>query len=515
MTEELRFPGVYVDEASSDVHTIAGVATSVTAFVGRTLRGPAHRPVLVHSFSEFTRTHGGLWAESPLGYSVALYFLNGGRDALICRVVNGAAKATVTLPAGLVLEAANEGTWGSRLRVRVEDAAAAAGEPVDSRFHLLVTDPDTGQVESFLDLSTQPEHPRFVTGVLGAGSQLVRVRGTVPAARPAASDAAPVGADPLEDVVSSAAFGSDGSDGNAITDEQISGAAARDARRGLWLLDLADIVNLIVIPPLTRTLDVGKATWDAAQAYAAHRRAVILVDPASGWTSPEAVISGLGALVTRTANGALFYPRVSWPDPLRGNRPGTFAPSGAVAGVIARTDASRGIWKAPSGLEATLLGVDQLDYPLTEGQIDRLNPLGVNCLRQFPGAGPVVWGARTLVGDDQPAPQWKYLSVRRTALHIEESLLRGTRWVVFELNDEPLWSQIRLSINSFMNDLFRQGSFQGRNAREAYLVKCDRQTMTQHDIDRGIVNIVVGFAPLKSAEFVFISVRQLAGQTSD
>lgn len=514
MTVNLTYPGVYVSEVSSGVRTVTGVATSITAFIGRTLRGPTDKPVLVQSFAEFTRVHGGLWAESPLSHAVAQYFLNGGRDALIGRVVNGAARATVTLPTGFGLEAANAGVWGARLRVRVEDAAAQPGEPADSCFNLLVKDTGTGQVESFLNVSTQQHHPRFVTSVVAAGSELVRVRGTVPAARPTASGAASPGRDPLEDAASSTAFGNDGVDGNTITDTQISGAGLEANRQGLWLLDLADIVNLIVIPPLTRTTDVGKATWDAALGYASDRRAVVLVDPPAGWANPDAVISGISAVTTRTANGALFYPRVKSPDPLRQNRLDTFAPSGAVAGVIARTDAARGIWKAPAGLEAALLGVDDLDYKLTDGQNGRLNPLGVNCLRQFPVAGRVVWGARTLVGADQLASEWKYLSVRRTALYIEESLFRGTQWVVFEPNDERLWSQIRLSVGAFMNDLFRQGAFQGSSPREAYLVKCDRETTTQHDIDRGVVNISVGFAPLKPAEFVIISIQQLAGQTA-
>ncbi|TYB39667.1 phage tail sheath family protein [Micromonospora sp. AP08] len=514
MTLNLSHPGVYVREVGSGVRTVTGVATSVTAFVGRALRGPTDRPVAVQGFAEFARVYGGLWTESPLSYAVSQYFLNGGRDALICRVHNGGAKATATLPTGFGLEAASEGAWGSRLRVRVENAAEETGDAPGTRFNLLVKDTATGQVESFLNLSTTPTHRRFVTNVLAAGSELVRIRGAVPATRPAASGAAPAGADPLEHAASSTGFGSDGSDGSAITDTQISDAALEAPKRGLWLLELADMVNLICIPPLTRTNDVGKTTWDAAQSYAARRRAIVLVDPPSGWANPDAVISGLSAHVTRTSNAAIYYPRVKCPDPLRENRPDTFAPCGAVAGVIARTDATRGIWKAPAGLEAVLLGVDELGYALTDGQNGRLNPHGVNCLRQFPIAGRVVWGARSLVGADQLASEWKYLPVRRTALHIEESLFRGTQWVVFEPNDEPLWSQIRLSVGSFMNDLFRKGAFQGKAPREAYFVKCDRETTTQSDIDRGVVNIAVGFAPLKPAEFVVVSIQQLAGQVA-
>jgi hypothetical protein len=192
----------------------------------------------------------------------------------------------------------------------------------------------------------------------------------------------------------------------------------------------------------------------------------------------------------------------------------TFAPAGAVAGVIARTDAQRGVWKAPAGIEATLIGVNELAVSLTDMEQGLLNPQGINCLRALPGAGRVVWGARTMRGSDRLADQWKYLPVRRTALFIEESLYRGTQWVVFEPNDEPLWSQIRLNVGSFMHNLFRQGAFQGTTPREAYLVKCDAETTTQNDINLGVVNILVGFAPLKPAEFVIIRIQQLAGQVA-
>jgi phage tail sheath protein FI len=212
-------------------------------------------------------------------------------------------------------------------------------------------------------------------------------------------------------------------------------------------------------------------------------------------------------------NAAVYFPRVNIPDPLQENRLEEFVPCGAVAGVYARTDAQRGVWKAPAGLEATLTGIGKLSYKLTEGECGQLSPLGVNCLRTFPEVGHVVWGARTLVGADQLASDWKYITVRRLALFIEESLYRGIKWVVFEPNDEPLWAKIRLNIGAFMQNLFRQWAFQGTTPREAYFVKCDSETTTQDDIDRGIVNILVGFAPLKPAEFVIIKIKQIAGQS--
>jgi phage tail sheath protein FI len=149
---------------------------------------------------------------------------------------------------------------------------------------------------------------------------------------------------------------------------------------------------------------------------------------------------------------------------------------------------------------------------LTDEENGQLNPLGINCLRAKVPVGPVVWGSRTLQGNDQLASEWKYIPVRRTALFIEESLYRGTQWVVFEPNDEPLWAQIRLNVGAFMHNLFRQGAFQGRTPRDAYFVKCDKETTTQNDINLGIVNIVVGFAPLKPAEFVIIKIQQIAGE---
>jgi phage tail sheath protein FI len=214
----------------------------------------------------------------------------------------------------------------------------------------------------------------------------------------------------------------------------------------------------------------------------------------------------------KSANAAAYFPRPLFPDPLQGYRPRKMPGAGAIAGLFARTDAARGIWKAPAGTDAALRGPAALEVPLTDMENGTINPLGLNANRALPVYGHVVWGARTLVGSDQMASQWKYIPVRRVALYIEESLYRGTQWVVFEPNDEPLWAQIRLNIGSFMHGMFRQGAFQGASPRQAYLVKCDSETTTEADIDLGIVNIIVGFAPLKPAEFVVIQITQLAGQ---
>jgi phage tail sheath protein FI len=250
-----------------------------------------------------------------------------------------------------------------------------------------------------------------------------------------------------------------------------------------------------------------------AEQYCESRRAFFLMDTPSGVTTPNGIKNYLAANDTlRDKNAALYYPRVDVPDALNAFRLRSFGASGTIAGLCARIDSARGVWKAPAGTEANLVNVPQLDYNLTDGENGVLNPLAINCLRNFPVFGNICWGARTLEGADQLASDWKYVPVRRFTLFLEESLYRGTKWAVFEPNDEPLWAQIRLNLGAFMQSLFRQGAFQGKSAREAYFVKCDSETTTQTDINNGIVNIVVGFAPLKPAEFVIIQIQQIAGQ---
>jgi phage tail sheath protein FI len=238
----------------------------------------------------------------------------------------------------------------------------------------------------------------------------------------------------------------------------------------------------------------------------------VIADAPASWDSVDAARAGLSAFDSVRGNhAALYFPALELTDPLTG-RLRAFPPSGAIAGIYARTDSERGIWKAPAGTETRITGVRALTVAATDRENGLLNPLALNNIRNFPVVGPVIWGARTLEGADALSSQWKYVPVRRLALLLEESLYRGLKWVVFEPNDERLWSQIRLNVGAFLHTLFRQGAFQGTTAREAYFVKCDSSTTTQDDINRGVVNVVVGFAPLKPAEFVIVKIEQLAGQ---
>jgi phage tail sheath protein FI len=293
---------------------------------------------------------------------------------------------------------------------------------------------------------------------------------------------------------------------------------------GIYALQNVDQFNLLCIPDATRALPGNPAVLDssvdpnaiysAAIALCDSKLAFLIVDcPPYVNNIPAAVDWKTTGLTVSNPNGAAFFPRLRLPDPLNNFNLRTFAPCGVVAGLYAQTDATRGVWKAPAGTAATLAGVQSLVYKMSDAENGVLNPLGLNCFRTFPVYGSVLWGARTLVGADAEASQWKYVPVRRVALFLEASLYQGTQWVVFEPNDEPLWSAIRLNVGSFMQNLFTQGYFQGSTPSQAYFVKCDNETTTQTDIDNGIVNIVVGFAPLEPAEFVIIQIQQMAGQT--
>lgn len=285
------------------------------------------------------------------------------------------------------------------------------------------------------------------------------------------------------------------------------------SKSGIYALEDADLFNILCLPITATTAEAEyDSVYTPALDYCEKRRAFFIIDTPVGITTVPGIKNWLALKNLTHKNSALYFPRVQIPNLLDGSRLRSVGASGTVAGLYARTDSSRGVWKAPAGIEASLRNVSQLEYKLTDAENGVLNPLGIGCLRNFPVHGSVCWGARTREGADAQASEYKYISVRRLALFLEESLFRGSKWVVFEPNDEKLWAQIRLNLGAFMNTLFRKGAFQGLTPREAYLVKCDSETTTQADINMGVVNILVGFAPLKPAEFVFINIQQLAGK---
>jgi phage tail sheath protein FI len=437
-------------------------------------------------------------------------------DALDLSALAGGETMQVRLEGGATLFAV-----GLEATPPATAAALAAALQADIR----AADPTLAQVtvrvvgsaatEQRLHVSAGTDDPAVIVRFTdGAGDTLAGLLGLDAAARTNVQQYALGGAAVAAQAVP-AGGQQEGDDGSLPGALQLLGDA--DAKTGLHALLDVDLFNLLCIPD---TMRLGNA--EAAQVAAAatalceRERAFYLLDvpqPLNPLDEPAEIQQWLDEHATlRHRNAALYYPRLVVADALNGFRPRAVAPSGTMAGVYARIDGTRGVWKAPAGTEAVLRGAQRLEYRLTDDENGVLNPLGINALRTLPVVGNVAWGARTLDGADQLASEWKYIPIRRLALFIEESLFRGTQWVVFEPNDEKLWSQIRLNVGTFLHTLFRQGAFQGTTPQQAYFVKCDAETNPQADIDRGIVNIVVGFAPLKPAEFVIIKLQQMAGQ---
>ncbi|HEX2854253.1 MAG TPA: phage tail sheath C-terminal domain-containing protein [Opitutaceae bacterium] len=311
-----------------------------------------------------------------------------------------------------------------------------------------------------------------------------------------------------------------GADGQSIGGLQVSaGAAASDGTPPLAadydaayeIIDReVDIFNLMILAPVADEVVTVQSLYGNASIFCQSRRAFLIMDPPAAWADAQTASTGIAALRVGLVKdySALFFPRVTINDAGLAKNIGG---AGAMAGLFARTDGTRGVWKAPAGTEADLRGIIGLEQRFSDGENGILNPKAVNTLRIFPN-GIVSWGARTMDGDDSFGSEYKYIPIRRLALYMEESLYRGLKWAVFEPNDEPLHSQIRLNVGAFMHNLFRQGAFQGRTPKEAYFVKCDSETTTQNDRNLGIVNVWVGFAPLKPAEFVILYLQQMAGQ---
>ncbi len=501
------YPGVYIEELPSGVRTITGVATSVTAFIGTAGRGELNKATVITSFADYERLFGGLNVNSMMSYAVKDFYQNGGSQAIIVRIAKDGKKSKYNIKTNsgnLELSALSEGIWGDNLSITIDHNTK---NPADKKLFNITINEGNGSTETFRNVSTDPTNPRYLSRVLEQNSLLVRVSKTADGKEP--TDTAANSPIKVKDA-------DKGSDGIAVTAGEYKGS--ENLNTGLWALNKSDF-NLLCIPPPVRGGDTDSGVYQQALALCVNHRAMLLVDSPYMWgqsaTPATAASTGLSTLNLSgdmSRNAALYFPRITQADPLRDGQAETMVPCGIIAGIMARTDAQRGVWKSPAGIDASLNGIQGLQTKLSDAENGQLNPLGINCLRSFPVTGQVIWGARTMRGADQFSDEYKYIAVRRTALFIEESLYRGTQWVVFEPNDESLWSQIRLNVGAFMHNLFRQGAFQGTTPRDAYLVKCDKETTNQTDINSGIVNILVGFAPLKPAEFVIIKIQQLAGQ---
>jgi Bacteriophage tail sheath protein len=471
--------GIFVQEEHGPDQTIARLGTARTAFVGRTLRGPVNRPVLITSFTQFQQVFGGLWQPSPLGYAVEQFFDNGGREALIVRVVNGARSATLSLRAGvgeLRLRAVRPGT---REFLRASVDYDNIGPEDRGAFNLTVQrvrTQGTSQVEDqeiFDRLSVLPSAEGCLPRAL-RDSELVQIAGDIPACRP----------DQTLDPASGLASGyvtsnSDGDDGAPLTDYDIIGRAAD--RTGLFALDHVDYFNFLCIPPLSREQDVGPAALLVGTRYCKARRALLIVDPPSGWHTADDALLGMRNWALSNENALMYFPRVLAHDKLRGHFE-SFAPCGAVAGMLARCDEASPVWQ-PRHDEAVLRQGFRPTCLVSEARRVRLASLGVNTIQAVRSTARL--SARTLAAGAAANADWQHLPARRLALFILNSVERGTRWVARAKPDVDIAESAAAQVRTFFEGLHEEHAFGTRRMQDAFFVVCDQ---------RSEFHLVIGFA---------------------
>jgi len=485
--------------------------TGVTAFVGRTLKGPINTPVQISAFAEFQQCFGGLWQPSTLSYALEQYFESGGRRALVVRVANGARPPTLALPAGaaaLVLSGVNP---GSREYLRasvdydgIEDAEA-------DRFNLVVQRvrmPGSELIEDqeiFRRVCIDEGSARCVSDVL-LQSRLVRVLGRLPAARPERTASGPGGA-----AVGYVSSNHDGDDGAPLSDYDVIGSSAEGT--GLNALRSAAAFDLMCIPPLTRESDLGLSTLLVAARLCRERQALLIVDPPGEWTTPESALAGLRSWPFRSENAAMFFPRVIGFDRLR-SRPETFGSNAAAAGMIARGDESCPVW-APAEAEETILRPGlRPAIAVSEAERSRLAHAGINTLQAVRSSSRLRPPACTLAGGAAGSPDWKYLAARRFALFVLASIERGTRWLESVPNVPDTWARAQSQIERFLDELDREGAFAGGRPQDSYFVICDERVNRRETVAEGKLNLLFGFALTRAADFHAWLITRQQGRAS-
>jgi len=500
--------GAELVQESRDSHAIERVPTGVTAFIGRTLKGPVGQPLAVRSFAEFQQHFGGLWQPATLSYAVEQFFENGGREARIVRVVNGARPPTLTLPAGagaLTLAALNPGSR-EYLRASVDYDGLTAAE--HERFNLVVQRVRTAGSELVEDqeiyrrLSVAAGSGRYVGDVL-LQSRLVRMLGPAPALRPERSAGGPGGV-----VVGYTLSNPDGDDGAPLTDYDIIGSASGGS--GLFALGGVLRFNLLCIPPLARDRDVGLSTLLVAARFCRERHALLLVDPPASWTSARLALESLRNWPFRSDSAVMYYPRVQAFDRLRG-RVEIFGSCGAAAGMIARADESSPVWSAVESEEAILRPGLRPAVTVSDADRARLAQAGVNTLLAVRGGWRTELSPRTLAAGGSGASDWKYLSARRLALFIAASIEQGTRWVLLEHNGPATWQRAQLQVEAFLDSLAAQGAFAGTEAEQTHFVIADERVNRPQTLAEGKFNLLFGFSTSKPGDFDTWLVTHRAG----
>ena len=487
-----------VDEERGPDQSISRLGTARTAFVGRTLRGPVNRPVFIRSFAEFQHGFGGLWQPSLLGYAIEQFFDNGGREALIVRVANGARSATLTLKAGsqmLNLQALRPGTR-EFLRASVDFDNIAAHEP--GLFNLTVQRvraQGTGQVEDqeiFHRLSVLPADERYLPRAT-AGSALIRLTGEVPLQRPDRT------LDPASGLATAYVnSNSDGDDGAPLTDYDLIGSSLEHT--GVFALDQAEYFNFLCIPPLTRDQDVGPSALLVAARYCKQRRALLIVDPPSKWQTADDALAGLREWNFPDENALMYFPRVLAHDKLRGHFE-SFAPCGAVAGMLARSDENSPVWLPTDREEPILRPGFRPACLVGEDRRIRLASLGVNTIQAIRSTARLSVRPRTLAAGHTANADWRYLSARRLALFILSSIEHGTRWIAAARSPAEVAETLTSQVRSFFEALCTAGTFGSRQASDAFFVICDPRVNASWAQGSGEVQFVIGFAASREHEF--------------
>jgi Bacteriophage tail sheath protein len=496
------------EESRTTEHVIERVPTGIAAFVGRTLKGPVNHPVSVGSFVEFQQIFGGLWQPSTLSYALEQFFENGGRRALIVRVVNGARPPTITLAAGnsaLKLIALNP---GSREYLRASVDYDGIGEGEGDRFNLCVQRVRSAASELIEDqeifrrVSVARGAGRFVADLL-LESRLVRVTGPVPARRPDRSVSGPHGA-----VIGYAVSNPDGDDGGPLTDYDVIGSAIDGT--GLFALNGVHRFNMLCIPPLTRDSDLGSSTLLVAARFCRERQALLLVDPPSAWLSARTALDSMRTWPFRSDSAVMFFPRVQAFDRLRG-RVETFASCGAAAGLIARSDETCPVWSAAENEEAILRPGLRPAAAVSDSDRLRLAQAGINTLVSVRSSVRTTLSPRTLAAGGCGISDWKYLSARRLAVFIAASIEQGTRWVTLEHNGPATWERASALVDGFLGELADQGAFVGTSPDDSHFVIADSRVNRAQTIAEGKFNLLYGFATSKPGEFDTWLVTHQAG----
>lgn len=509
---EYLAPGVYIEEIEIGAKPIEGVSTSTAGFLGQTERGPTEVK-LVTSFGQFQKLYGDFLKDSYMAFAVDGFFRNGGQRCFIGRVVKeGASKAELTTLHPITLTAIGEGEWGNRVAVRIENASMDTSmDPMTPKrsdlFKLTIAywkkDPQfyasplpvakelldsAEELEVYDDASTESTSPNYYLTKVNAASNLVRLESSGPT-RPSNTG------EFFEPLVG-------GSDGTDLTREKFAGdpAAPPGQRKGLTAFREVDEICIVYVPDFHCVTSGRETLIDDIVSHCENLKDRFAILDAA---KPTNNISSLRP-PKDSKYAAFYYPWIKVYDPLT-KGPKDVPPGGYMAGIYARSDQERGVHKAPAN--EVIRGATDVEFKITKGEQDILNPRGVNCIRSFIGRGIRVWGARTTSSDSL----WKYVNVRRLFIYVEESIEEGTQWVVFEPNDEKLWARVRQTISAFLTRVWRDGALMGSKPEEAFFVKCDRSTMTQDDIDNGRLICVIGIAPVKPAEFVIFRIAQWLG----